>query len=116
VFIATLQTSVQYDRITEDYSSLAIAVLNPGWTELVECGGSIRIIAGLGVAEEDAKAIRRGEKEGVVADRFNRDSVKFGDRTAVREAPAWLVSEGILEFRIRAVADDGKVLTREEAE
>lgn len=115
-FIPALQDSAQYDRITGDYSSLAIAVLNPGLTELVDRGGSIRIIAGLGVTEEDAKAIRRGEQNDVVADRFSWDAVKFGDRSAVREALAWLVSEEILKFRIGAVADDGEVLTREEAE
>ena len=117
VFIPALQDSVQYDRITGDYSSFAITVLNPGLSELVDQGGNIRIIAGLGVTEEDARAIRRGEEDKAVANRFSWDAVKFGERDAVREALAWLVSEGVLEFRIGAVADEnGEVLTREEAE
>lgn len=117
VFIPALQDAVQYDRITGDYSSFAITVLNPGLSEFVDKGGNIRIIAGLGVTEEDARAIRRGEEDRAVASQFSWDAVKFGERDAVREALAWLVSEGVLEFRIGAVADeDGEVLTREEAE
>ncbi|WP_336344791.1 DEAD/DEAH box helicase family protein [Halalkalicoccus ordinarius] len=110
VFIPALESSIQYDRITGDFSSAVFSIFANGLETFVDNGGVVRIMTGVELFEEDVDAIERGQADDVLVDAINWDAVQDGHSDAVLEALAWLVAEGYLEFKLGAVRDeDGNV-------
>lgn len=110
VFIPALEKSVQYDRITGDFSSAVLSIFAEGLEAFVSNDGVIRVMTGIELFEEDVNAIERGQADDVLLDVINWAAVQDGYPDAVLEALAWLVAEGYLEFKLGAVRDkDGNV-------
>jgi superfamily II DNA or RNA helicase/HKD family nuclease len=106
VFIPAISNSTEYDRITGDFSSSVLSIFADGLEEFVDNNGSIRIITGVELFLSDIEAIQRGERNEVLADAIDWESVREGYSEQVLEALAWLVGEGYLELRLGAVQDD----------
>lgn len=106
VFIPALEGSIQYDRITGDFSSAVLSIFADGLETLVDNNGVIRIMTGVELFEKDVDAIERGQTDDVLVDTINWDVVKDGYSDAVLDALAWLVAEGYLEFKLGAVRDE----------
>lgn len=105
VFIPALENSIQYDRITGDFSSAVLSIFADGFETFVDNDGMMRIMTGLELFEEDVDAIERGEADDVLVDVINWEAVRDGYSDDVLEALAWLVAEGNLEFKLGAVRD-----------
>lgn len=103
--IPALRCSKQYDRITGDFSSSAVALLAPGLQQLINRDGEIRLMTGLELQPKDIKAIERGERGEVIQEQLSWQSVVSGEPDIVREALAWLIDEGYLKLRVGAVID-----------
>jgi superfamily II DNA or RNA helicase len=106
VFIPALENSVQYDRITGDFSSAVLSIFADGLETFVDNDGLMRIMTGVELFEEDVNAIKRGQADEVLLDAINWDGVMDGYSDAVLEALAWLVAEGYLQFKLGAVQDE----------
>ena len=106
VFIPALESSLQYDRITGDFSSAVLSIFADGLEAFVANDGVIRIMTGVELFEADVDAIERGQANDVLVDAVNWDTVKDGYSDAVLEALAWLVAEDYLDFKLGAVRDD----------
>ncbi|UPM43184.1 DEAD/DEAH box helicase family protein [Halocatena salina] len=106
VFIPALENSIQYDRITGDFSSAVLSIFAEGLETFVKNDGVMRIITGVELFEEDTDAIERGQADDVLIDIINWDAIRDGYSEAVSEALAWLVAEGHLDFKLGAVRDE----------
>lgn len=116
-FIPALTHSTSYDRITGNFSASVLALFSDGLPEFIDNGGTIRLMPGIELYEEDVQAVEEGHSGEVVADKINWDELRNGTRDEVVEALAWLVSEGILEIKIGVVTDElGRLQTKQEAE
>ena len=114
LFLPALSHSIQYDRITGDFSSSIISVFADGLESFVERGGRIRMMTGVELFETDREAIERGEAGDILVDAINWEAVREGYSEEVLEALAWLIDEGYLEIKIGAMLDDdGRVRGRE---
>lgn len=107
-FLPALANSIEYNRITGDFSSMVLAIFADGLEGFVEKGGKIRIITGVNVFESDLKAIRQGESGEVVIDRIDWDSLRQGMREDVLEAFAWLIDKEILQLRFGIVTNGNR--------
>lgn len=107
-FIPALSNSIEYNRITGDFSSMVLAIFADGLEEFVEKGGKIRIITGVDVFQSDLEAIRRGETGEVVIDRIDWEQLRQGMREDVLEAFAWLIDQEILQLRFGIVTDGNR--------
>ena len=108
LFIPALLESEQYDRITGDFSSSILSIFAEGLEQIVDRGGSIRIINGLTLTEADAEAVERGESDDVIKANFDWEDVRVGRRDDVLNALAWLIDEEIVEIKFGAVTDETK--------
>jgi len=108
VFIPALQNSIQYDRITGDFSSAVLSIFADGLEAFVENDGVMRIMTGVELFKEDVDAIERGQADDILLDTINWEAVKEGYSDVVLEALAWLVAEGYLYFKLGAVRDEDK--------
>jgi len=106
VFIPALESSVQYDRITGDFSSAVLSIFADGLETFIDNSGVMRIMTGIELFEEDVDAIERGQANEVLVDAINWDAVRDGYSDGVLEALAWLIAEGYLEFKLGAVRDE----------
>lgn len=102
-FIPALSNSIEYNRITGDFSAMVLAIFADGLEEFVDNGGEIRIITGVDIFQSDLEAIRRGESSKVVIDRINWEKLRQGVREDVLEAFAWLIDQKILQLRFGIV-------------
>jgi superfamily II DNA or RNA helicase len=114
LFLPALSHSIQYDRVTGDFSSSILSVFAEGLESFVNRGGRIRMMAGVEMFESDREAIERGEAGDVLIDAINWEGVREGYSEEVLGALAWLINEGHLEIKIGAMLDgDGRVRGRE---
>lgn len=114
LFLPALSHSIQYDRVTGDFSSSVLSVFAKGLELFVDRGGRIRMITGVELFESDREAIECGEAGDVLIDAINWEVVREGYSEEVLEALAWLINEGHLEIKIGAMLDgDGRVRGRE---
>ena len=114
LFLPALSHSIQYDRVTGDFSSSIISVFADGLESFVERGGRIRMMTGVELFETDREAIERGEAGDILVDAINWEAVREGYSEEVLEALAWLIDEGYLEIKIGAMLDDdGRIRGRE---
>lgn len=106
VFIPAIESSIQYDRITGDFSSSVLSIFAEGLETFVDNDGLMRIMTGVELFEHDVDAIERGEADDVLVDAINWETVQEGYSDAILEALAWLVAEGYLDFKLGAVRDE----------
>lgn len=116
-FIPALKHATYYDRITGSFSSSVLSLFCEGLPEFIENGGTIRLMPGIELYEQDVEAIEQGRAGDVFVNRIEWEAVKSGSRDEVMEALAWLVAEDILQIKIGVVTDElGRLQTKQEAE
>jgi len=106
VFIPALESSIQYDRITGDFSSSVLSIFAEGLNTFVANDGVMRLMTGVELFEKDVDAIERGEAGDMLVEVINWEAVKDGYSDAVLEALAWLIGEGYLDLKLGAVRDE----------
>ena len=116
-FIPALKHSTYYDRITGNFSSSVLELFSEGLPDFIENGGSIRLLPGIVLYEDDIEAIDQGHSDEVLSKRIEWNKVREGSREEVIEALAWLVAEDILQIKVGVVTDElGRLQTQQEAE
>jgi len=102
-YIPALERCVQYDRSAGFFSSSALAVAAQGVAALVANGGTMRLLVGAQLSEEDVAAITQGSTlEGKVTDRLLSALHNPTDDVMRHrlEVLAWLVADGRLDIRV----------------
>lgn len=116
-FIPALKHATEYNRITGSFSSSVLALFSEGLSFFIGHGGTIRLIPGIELYEDDIAAIEQGRTGDVIAERIEWENLKDGSRDEVIEALAWLVAEDILKIRVGVVTDEaGQLQTKRQAE
>ncbi|NLE61803.1 MAG: DEAD/DEAH box helicase family protein [Planctomycetes bacterium] len=103
-FIPAMAASVRYERAAGYFSSSMLAVAAAGVYKLILNGGTMRLLCGADLAEDDVEAIRRGHAalEERVAKRMKM-RLALPESEYVRnrlEVLAWLVGTGQLEIKV----------------
>src|SRR5438067_6075924 len=62
-FIPALSVSVRYDRAAGFFSSSMLAVAAAGVVRLIANGGSMRLMCGADLSEDDVAAIKQGHEQ-----------------------------------------------------
>jgi len=102
-YIPALQRSVRYDRSTGFFSSSALAVAAAGVAGLIANGGTMRLLTGAQLSQEDVKAIARGATlEALVAEKLIAALAQPVEDLLRRrlEILAWMVAQGTLQIRV----------------
>src|SRR6516225_8534106 len=103
-FIPALAASVLYDRAAGFFSSTMLAVAAAGVTRLIANGGTMRLLCGAQLSEEDVEAIREGHvtlEQQVESRLITRLVLPESDYVNNRlKALAWLVGTGQLEIKV----------------
>lgn len=108
-YIPALQRSVRYDRSAGFFSSSALAVAASGVSGLIANGGTMRLLVGAQLSEEDVQAILRGASLGeVVAERLLAALQGEMDDLLRRrvEILAWMVANGTLQIKVVVQRDE----------
>lgn len=106
LFSPALSHSIQYDRVTGNFSSSILSVFADGLESFIARGGRIRMMTGVELFEADQEAIERGETGDVLTDAIDWEAVREGYSEEVLEALAWLIDEGHLDIKIGAMLDN----------
>ncbi|MFQ6043839.1 MAG: DEAD/DEAH box helicase family protein, partial [Candidatus Poribacteria bacterium] len=113
-YIPALSRSVRYDRSAGFFSSTALAVAAAGVARLIQNGGTMRLLVGAQLSEEDVEAIRKGDE---LRERLSAqllDAILDPEDVLLRrrlEVLAWMVAEGTLEIKVALPkGDDGAPL------
>ena len=120
-YIPVLSRSVRYDRAAGFFSSGSLVVAAQGLAHLIRAGGTMRLLVGAQLSEEDVLAIQRGEArlEEVTSERLVELLTEPEDQLARRrlEALAWMVAAGTLQIRVVLPrGPDGHPLAAKDAE
>jgi superfamily II DNA or RNA helicase len=105
-YIPALSRSVHYERSAGYFSSSGLAVAAAGVARLIQNGGTMRLLVGAELSEDDVEAIRDGEElDKVLRDKFLDSPELFeealrGPKKQRLEALAWMVAEGTLDIRV----------------
>lgn len=102
-FVPALSASVCYERAAGFFSSTMLAVAATGVAKLISTGGTMRLLVGADLSEQDVEAIRKGaDLAARVAERLKGRLVIAPDVLVKRrlEALAWMVSTGQLEIQV----------------
>ena len=106
-YLPALERSVLYRRSAGYFSSSALAVAAAGVARLVENGGSMQLLCGADLSEDDVHAVLRGESLKGHVERAMLRRLDPGDDDSVDshiaarlEILAWLVAHGRLEIRV----------------
>lgn len=102
-YIPALKASVRYDRSAGFFSSSALAVAAEGVAHLIQNGGKMRLLVGAELSEDDVEAIRSGhDLRDKISENFLQRFPDPQDALMKRrlEVMAWMVAEGMLEFRV----------------
>lgn len=108
-YIPALQRSMRYDRSTGFFSSSALAVAAAGVAGLIANGGTMRLLVGAQLSEEDVAAITQGASlDEIVADRLVAAlEGEVEDLLRRRlEILAWMVANGTLEIKVVVQKDE----------
>lgn len=102
-YIPALQRSVQYDRSAGFFSSSALAVAAAGVAGLIANGGTMRLLVGAQLEDEDVRAIERGASlERIVAEKLIA-ALEGPVEDLLRrrlEILAWMVAQGTLQIKV----------------
>lgn len=120
-YVPALSRAVQYDRKAGFFSSDALAVAAAGVARLLKRGGRMRLLVGVRLSEQDARAIAEGyrRREEVIAESLARDWAPTEDeiRRERLAVLAEMVARGLLEIKVVAAVDEeGRPLSAAEAE
>src|SRR6266446_2591129 len=103
-FIPALAASVRYDRAAGYFSSSMLAVAAAGVVRLIANGGTMRLMCGADLSEQDVAAIKQGHERlaDVVARRMKfRLALPEDDYVKNRvQALTWLVGTGQLQIQV----------------
>lgn len=103
-FVPALGASVRYDRAAGYFSSTTLAVAAQGVARLLANGGTMRLLVGADLSEDDVEAIRKGADIATkVAGRLQMRLKNITPDTLIHrrlEALAWMVSTGQLEIQV----------------
>jgi len=108
-YIPALSSSLRYDRSAGYFSSSALAVAAEGVARLIQNGGSMRLLVGADLSEQDVEAIQQGyDLKAKVSERL---LMHFNDpqEALLRqrlEVLAWMVGEGTLEIKVVLPRDE----------
>lgn len=116
-YIPALSRSVSYDRSAGFFSSTALAVAAAGVAHLIRNNGSMRLLVGADLNENDVKAIQRGhDLADVLKDKFLPyldNPEEFAKKRL--EVMAWMVAKGTLNIKVVLPQKDGKPLAARES-
>lgn len=119
-----LSLAVHYDRMVGYWRSSSLAVAATGIARFIrnalEHGGRMRVIAGAQLTEADIQAITEGEPISEAVERRLLSEELAAVDDIIRERLrllAWMVREGLLEFKIGIPTDEqGRPLSAEETD
>lgn len=118
-YIPALERSIRFDRATGFFSSAALGIAAAGIARLLHNGGTMRLLCGAQLSEDDVAAIRKGaDPAGVVGEAMAGFLANPADQSlrARLEALAWMVAHGKLEIRVVLPCDaDGVPRSAEDA-
>jgi superfamily II DNA or RNA helicase len=117
-YIPALSRAVSYERTAGFFSSWSLAVAAAGVAHLVQAGGSMRLLVGARLAEEDVEAVERGEEafgaalEARLLEALEDLAADPTDAARRRlEVLAWMVAAGRLDIRVvLPLGPDGRPL------
>nr|MBC8253740.1 helicase [Ardenticatenia bacterium] len=119
-YVPALSASVRCDRSTGFFTSSALAVAAAGVARLIANGGTMRLLVGAALTEEDVQAIACGQAlEEAVSQRLVAALTEPEEEVMRRrlEVLAWMVADGTLEIRVVLPTDrDGRPLPRSQAQ
>jgi superfamily II DNA or RNA helicase len=107
-YVPCLSRAVRYDRSVGYFRASALSVAARGLSRFITHGGTVRLLVGAEVAEDDVEALTGAlEIPAAIAARL-ADGLATADDIAARrlEVLAWLVREGRLEVRVAVAVDD----------
>jgi superfamily II DNA or RNA helicase len=103
-FIPALSASVRYDRAAGYFSSSMLAVAAAGVVRLIANGGTMRLLCGADLSEDDVAAIKQGhERLADVVGRRMKFRLALPEEDYVKnrvQALAWLVGTGQLQVQV----------------
>lgn len=108
-YIPALSASLRYDRSAGFFSSTALAVAAAGVARLIQNGGSMRLLVGADLSEQDVEAIQQGYdlKERLTQHLLERfpdpEDALINERL---QALAWMIAEGTLEIKVVLPRDE----------
>lgn len=119
-YIPALERSVTYRRTAGFFSSSALAIAATGVARLIQNGGTMHLLCGAKLSEQDVEAIKRGKSlEAQVGDIMAQsleEHLAGSDMEKRLEVLAWLISVGRLEIRVvLRKGSDGQPLPAPEA-
>ncbi|RJR43507.1 MAG: hypothetical protein C4576_14195 [Desulfobacteraceae bacterium] len=116
-YIPALSRSIRYDRSAGFFSSSALAVAATGVAHLIKNEGTMRLLVGASLDEQDVDAIQKGhDLAGVVQKKllpFLEDPEEMTRRRL--EVLAWMVAVGSLKIRVVLPQRDGIPLSANES-
>lgn len=120
-YVPALSRAAQYDRKAGFFSSDALAVAAAGVARLLKRSGRMRLLVGVRLSEQDARAIAEGyrRREEVIAESLARDWAPTEDEIRQERLAvlAEMVARGLLEIKVVAAVDEeGRPLSAAEAE
>ncbi len=102
-YIPALSCSLRYERTAGFFNSSALAVAAAGVARLVATGGTMCLLVGAELSQDDVRAIEQGRSlEGIVAERLIAALGEPEEEVMRRrlEVLAWMVAAGRLEIRV----------------
>lgn len=119
-YIPLFREAVSYDRVTGYFRSSSLKLMAAGLSHFIARGGTMRLIAGADLADEDVRAIEEGEPlSDVLARRLLADPLEGVDILTEHrlQTLAWLVREGRLHIKVGVPVDHlGRPLRRDETD
>jgi hypothetical protein len=119
-YIPVLKEAVSYDRVTGYFRSSSLQAMAAGLTHFIGRRGTMRLIAGAELEEQDYAALTEGEPlADVLARRLLEDPLAGVDIVSDHrlEVLAWLLREGRLHIKIGVPVDHlGHPVRREETQ
>lgn len=107
-YVPALECAVQYDRMTGYFSADALALAGRGIERLIANGGSMRLIVGCTLDEDEVQAIEQGyDLRKIVETSLVRVSLAPPDMQARNglAALAWLVALGRMDVKVAVPVD-----------
>ena len=102
-YIPALKATQRYDRSAGFFSSTALAVAAEGIAHLIQNGGTMRLLVGAQLSEDDVEAIRQGyDQRALLGERMLAQITDLQNTLQQKrlEALAWMVAAGQLEIRV----------------
>jgi len=116
-YVPALKRARQYARSVGYFRSSSLSVAARGLSRFVNHGGTVRLLCGAAITEEDREALQgQADLDGALAARLAAGLVTSNEVDRRRLAVlAWLIAQQRLEVRVAiAVDDDGNPVTTDE--